>query len=152
MDVFQALKKIYLFSEVPDAVLKQVAETAEEMTFRPGEKIVSESQTGDTLYVVRNGSVRGSKGGEATTFVVGPGGSFGQMALLDGGPVGMDAVAVERVDLLAIRASRLREKFAGDHEAAHYLFRAVAKSLAARLRRAVDAAVLAREASGAARP
>lgn len=152
MDVFQTLRGIYLFSEVPENVLRLIAQSAEEMSYRQGETIVSEGQTGDTLFLVRNGSVRGSKGGEQTTYVVGPGGSFGQASLLDGGAVGMNAVALERVDLLAIRGSRLMEKFATDHESAHYFFRAVAKSLAGRLRRAVDALTLAREASGAHRP
>jgi CRP-like cAMP-binding protein len=145
MDVIQELKKVFLFSEVPDSALKLLAESAEEMTFQTGQKIASEHDAGDTLYLVRNGSVRLSKDGEATPLVLGPGGSFGQMAILDGGKVGVDAIAVERVDLLAIRAANLSDNLANDHEAAHHLFRAVSKSLAKRLRHAVDSVALARE-------
>ncbi len=75
----------------------------------------------------------------------GSGQAMGQMALLDGGPAGMTVVALERVDAFALRPERLAEKLAGNHEAGFQLFRAVARSLAARLRRAVDELTLSKE-------
>ena len=151
MDVLQALKGIFLFRDVPEPILRVVAQCVEERTVPAGETIASEGQSIDALYLVRNGSIRAHRSGEATFVVMGPGQSFGQVALVDGGPAGLSAVAVERTDLLILRADRLREKLAGNHEAGHVLFRAVARSLASRLRQALDALALASEGSGGAK-
>ncbi len=141
----QELKQIFLFKGTPDAALKLVADAAEEVTFSPGEPIAAESEPGKALYVIRSGTVRATKDGVKTPVTLGTGQSFGQMSLLDGGPVGMSVVAVERVDAIALRPGRLAEKLAGNPQAAFELFRAVARSLAARLRTVVDALALARE-------
>jgi CRP-like cAMP-binding protein len=139
------LKQIFLFKDVPDAVLELVAEAAEEVSFSAGEPIAAEAQPAKALYLIRSGTVRATREGVAQPVTFGTGQSFGQMSLLDGGPVGVSAVAVERVDAIALRPARLAEKLAGDPQAGFELFRAVAKSLAGRLRRAVDALALARE-------
>jgi CRP-like cAMP-binding protein len=139
------LKQIFLFKDVPDAVLKLVAEAAEEVTFSAGEPIAAEAQPAKALYLIRSGSVRATREGIAQPVTFGSGQSLGQMSLLDGGPVGMNAVAMERVDAIALRPARLNEKLAGNPQAGFELFRAVARSVAARLRLAVDALALARE-------
>jgi len=139
------LKQIFLFKDVPEAVLKLVAEAAEEVTFSPGEPIAVEAQPAKALYLVRSGTVRATREGIAQPVTFGTGQSFGQMSLLDGGPAGMDVVAVERVDAVALRPARLHEKLAGNPQAGFELFRVVARSLAQRLRIAVDALALARE-------
>jgi CRP-like cAMP-binding protein len=139
------LKQIFLFKNVPDAALKRVAEAAEEVTFAAGEPIASEGEPTKALYLVRSGTVRATREGLAQPVTLGSGQSFGQMSLLDGGPAGMTAIAVERVDAIALRPSRLAEELAGDPAAGFELFRALARSLAARLRLAVDAVSLSRE-------
>ncbi len=142
----QELKKIFLFKDVPEPVLKLVAGVAEEVTFAPGETIANAGDAPRALYLIRSGTVRATAEGAPKPVVFGTGESFGQVSLLDGGPAGMTAVAAERVEAVALRSSRLIEGLAGNHEAGHVLFRAVARSLAARLRRAMDALALAREA------
>jgi CRP-like cAMP-binding protein len=97
------------------------------------------------LYLIRSGTVRATREGLAAPVTFGTGQSLGQMSLLDGGPAGMTAVAVERVDAIALRPSRLAERLLGQPQAGFELFRAVARSTAARLRLAVDAVSLARE-------
>jgi CRP-like cAMP-binding protein len=139
------LKQIFLFKNVPDAVLRRVAEAAEEVTFPAGDQIASEGEPAKALYLVRSGTVRATREGLAKPVTLGSGQSFGQMSLLDGGPAGMTAIAVERVDAIALRPARLAEKLAGDPAAGFELFRALARSLAARLRLAVDAVSLSHE-------
>ncbi len=139
------LKQIFLFKDVPESALKLVAEAAEEVTFSPGEPIAAETQPAKALYLVRSGTVRATREGIAKPVTFGTGQSFGQVSLLDGGPIGMNAVAVERVEAIALRPARLAEKLAGNPQAGFELFRAVSRSLAARLRQAVDALALARE-------
>lgn len=144
MDAVRALKQIFLFKDVSEPVLKLVAEAAEEVTFGPGEKIVDESEPLRALYLIRSGTVRATAEGKPpVTF--GTGEAIGQMALLTGGPVGMTAVALERVEAFALRPERLVEKLAGNYEAGFQLYRAVARSLAVRMRRVLDDLVLASE-------
>jgi CRP-like cAMP-binding protein len=144
MDAVQALKQIFLFKDVSEPVLKVVAQVAEEVSFAPGEKIADESQSIKALYLIRSGTVRtSSEGKPPVTF--GTGEAIGQMALLDEGPVGMTAVALERVDVFAIDRRKLADKLAGNYEAGFQLYRAVARSLAARMRRVLDDTVLASE-------
>jgi len=130
-------------------VLKLVAEAAEELTCAPGDRIASENEPAKGLYLIRSGTVRATREGVPTPVTFGTGQSLGQMSLLDGGPVSMTAEVMERTELILLRPQRLLEKLAGNHEAGFVLFRAVARSLASRLRLAVDAVTLAHERPGA---
>jgi CRP-like cAMP-binding protein len=151
MDALEALKNTLLFRDVPESILRLVAECVEERTVPGGAPIVSSHQTTGALYIVTRGAAQATRGGEATPIVLGPGQSFGHASLLDGGAVGMTVLAIEPTELLVLDAARLREKLGGNHEAGHLLYRAIATSLATRLRRVVDAFVVATEGSGAAK-
>ncbi len=143
-DSVRALKQIFLFRDVSEPVLKLVAQAVEQVSFGAGETIASENDTAKALYLIRTGTVRVSREGlPPVTF--GTGQAVGQMALLDGGPIGVTAVALERVDAFALRPQKLAEKLAGNYEAGFQLYRAVARSLASRLRRAVDELTLAKD-------
>ena len=54
-------------------------------------------------------------------------------------------IALERVDLLVLRSGKLADALAGRAEAGHQFYRAIAKSLAGRLRRAVGMLAFARQ-------
>ena len=144
MDALQALKTTFLFRDVPEPILKLVAECAEEKSLPGGDPVANEDQAIDALYVILSGSVQGFRHGDPTHVVMGPGQAFGQLSLIDGGPLGLSATTVEPTKVLILRAAKLREVLGGNHEAGHYLFRAVAKSLAVRLRDATRAVELAR--------
>jgi CRP-like cAMP-binding protein len=147
MDAVKALKQIFLFRDVSEPVLKLVADVAEEVSYGAGETIADEHDAAKGLILIRSGTVRASTVGKPpVTF--GTGEAIGQMALLAGGPIGVTAVAAERVDALLLRQDRLAEKLAGNSEAGFQLYRAVARSLAARLRRVVDDTVLGKERLG----
>jgi CRP/FNR family transcriptional regulator, cyclic AMP receptor protein len=69
--------------------------------FDPGERIFLESDSGDCMYVVRTGKV------DAITFgtvleSIGPGGIFGEMALIDDGPRAAAALASEATEVAVI--------------------------------------------------
>ena len=84
----QELKQIFLFRNVPDPVLKLVAEAAEEVTFSPGEPITAEGDPAKALYLIRSGTVRATREGMTAPVIFGTGESFGQVSVLDGGPAG----------------------------------------------------------------
>jgi len=69
--------------------------------FDPGERIFLEDDVGDCMYVVRSGRV------DVITFgtvleSVGPGGFFGEMALIDGGARSAAALAAESTEAAVI--------------------------------------------------
>ena len=58
----------------------------------PGQVIFGAGQTGDQMFIVRSGSVE-LKVGETLLETVGPGGVFGELALIDPAPRSATAVA-----------------------------------------------------------
>ncbi len=143
MDALQALKTTFLFRDVPQSILEIVARCAEERTLPGGDPIANEDQAVDALYIILSGSVQGFRHGDATHLVMGPGQAFGQLSLIDGGPLALTATTVEPTKLLILRSAKLREALGDNHEAGHFLFRAIAKSLAGKLRAAMRAVELA---------
>jgi CRP/FNR family transcriptional regulator, cyclic AMP receptor protein len=80
----------------------EIFRTAENtLRFEAGAAIFSEGDTGDRLYVVREGTVALSSGGELLE-EVGPGGVFGELALIDSSPRSGTATAVTACDLVAL--------------------------------------------------
>lgn len=143
--VVGALKKAFLFRDVPDRVLEIVAASAEEISVPAGETILS-SANPDALYVIRSGTVRVSPdGGKAPPVLFGTGETVGEVPFLDGQSIDLIATALERVDLLVIRSPKLNDALAGHPDAGYQLYRAIAKSLAGRVRRAVGMIAVAKE-------
>jgi CRP-like cAMP-binding protein len=146
MERIRMLKQVALFREVADPVLAVVAGAAEEVTVSAGETIVAPAEEPHALYVIRNGTVSIQfPDGEAPPLLFGAGETIGEVLFVDGGAAGATAVALERVDLLVLRSERLAGALAREPGAGHELYRAIAKSLAARMRRAVAMLAFARE-------
>jgi CRP-like cAMP-binding protein len=141
MDAAKALKQIFLFRDLPDTVIRSLAHAAEPLTVDAGYVVVTEGRPSDTLYVIHSGSCRVSKAGSGDAqdvVVLGTNQYFGEAALLDDAPRSASVVATERTELLVLRAARLKERFAKDHEAAHHFYAALATSLSRRLRQTTD--------------
>lgn len=146
MDTVGALKQVFIFKDVPEDVLELVARAAEDTTVSAGETIVAVGETPNALFVIRNGTVRFlPEGGKAPAVLFGTGETIGEVPLIDGGPAAGTATALERVDLLVLKASRLKDALAGNPTAGYQLFRAIARSLAGRLRRSVGMIELSKE-------
>lgn len=69
--------------------------------FDAGEKVFLEDDAGDCMYVVQSGMVDVITFGSALERV-GPGGMFGEMALIDGGPRSAAALASEATEAAVI--------------------------------------------------
>ena len=146
MDTVRALRQSFLFKDVPEPILELVARATEEVTMPAGAIIASEGDRPDAMYIIGNGTVRASVPAEKTPPVMfGPGQMIGAASFVDGERAGMEVVALERVDLLVLRASRLTDTLAAHPDAGLQLYRAIAKSLAGRLRRAVGMIAFAKE-------
>jgi len=85
------------------------------------------------------------EGGKAPPVLFGTGETIGDAQFIDGGVAGGTVTALERVDLFVIRSEKLADALAGHPEAGYELYRAIARSLAGRLRRAVGMLAFATE-------
>src|SRR5262245_64912018 len=110
--VREALQACRLFAGLDDAGLSLVSAALRSRRFRRGEVIFHEGDPGDSLSIVARGSVKilitpedGAEPAILTT--IGPGGFFGELALLDGHARSATAVAVEPVETYVLR----RESF-----------------------------------------
>jgi len=76
--------------------------------FKAGERIFGEGETGDYMYGVIEGQVEIRKGGKVVD-TIGPGGIFGEMALID--HTGRSAEAVAKTDCMTAQISEKRFYF-----------------------------------------
>src|SRR5438477_4948422 len=76
------------------------------LRLKEGEHVFDEGDEGDEVYVVRFGRVRITKAisldSHKTLAVVGSGGIFGELAMVDAGPRSATATASEASEVLAI--------------------------------------------------
>jgi CRP/FNR family transcriptional regulator, cyclic AMP receptor protein len=80
----------------------EIFRTAENtLRFEAGAVIFAEGDPGDQMYVVREGTVMLSSG-ERQLEEVGPGGIFGELALIDSSPRSATATAATACDLVAL--------------------------------------------------
>jgi CRP/FNR family cyclic AMP-dependent transcriptional regulator len=81
--MFNALERLPLFHGLGRARLRQLIQAARFVTYQAGEIVFRAGDPADTMHVVISGEARVVGKPHANT--LGPGDSFGEMALLDGG-------------------------------------------------------------------
>ena len=81
--------------------------TADARPYRAGDAIFKSGDRGDNMYVVVEGEVRISDNGRELDRL-GPGGVFGEIALIDSGPRSADAIALSDCRLVPIDENRFR--------------------------------------------
>jgi CRP-like cAMP-binding protein len=99
------LGKCDLFSSLDLETLDRLARASAEVRLARAERLYEVGDPADLAYVVASGAVRivlGSGANEMTLGVVGPGDSFGEIALLDGESRGATAEAIDDSVVLGI--------------------------------------------------
>jgi CRP/FNR family cyclic AMP-dependent transcriptional regulator len=101
------LRKVPLFSDLPDEDLEKLALVAVKKTYPKDNVIFFEQDEGDSLFIISRGSVKVAKisdeGKEVILAILGPGEFFGDMSLLDGQPRSATVIAVEETEVSSIR-------------------------------------------------
>lgn len=98
MDAVETLRKVPLFRGLQEKQIGSLARWTTTRNYAAGQEIVHEGQTGLGLYCIQSGRVKVSKhgtGGERAIREMGPGESFGEIALLDDRPRSATITAVE---------------------------------------------------------
>ena len=97
-DLFQ---QIPLFAGCTKKDLKLVLSQAERVHVHPGQVLISEGQTGREFFMVLEGTATVSRRGRKVT-TLGPGQSFGELALLDPAPRNATVTASTDMELVVL--------------------------------------------------
>jgi CRP/FNR family transcriptional regulator, cyclic AMP receptor protein len=104
--MISTLGKSLLLQDLPDDSLEQLAARARRRVYRRGEILFHEGDPGDALVILERGIVKvlvyAESGDETVLAIVGPGESFGELALIDGEARSATVQALEAVEALSI--------------------------------------------------
>ncbi len=118
---------------LPEPVLEVVAENLRVETFAPGESLIEQGATGDSVMILAEGnaqvSVRDDDGIATVLAMTGPGTVLGEMALLTQEPRSADVIAVADVRALVLDADDFRRLVAEHPEIAVVLTYLIADRL-----------------------
>ena len=127
------LQRSPLFRGLAAATFERIAPLATQRAYRRGEVIFSHGDPGDALFAVVSGKVRISTGSaagrEIFLNIMEPGDTFGEIALLDGGPRTATATAFVAAELVSIRRGPLFEMLEREPKAALELLRLAGQRL-----------------------
>ncbi len=98
--------RIDVLAGLQEDELSRFVEGCRTIRLEAGQRVFGEGDDGDEVFVVRSGRVRITKAisldAQRTLAVVGPGGIFGELAMVDAGPRSASAIAAEASEVLAI--------------------------------------------------
>jgi CRP-like cAMP-binding protein len=80
----ELIRQVPLFSELDKRELQGLSSSMKERTFKAGDTIASEGQTGIGFFIIEEGEASVSVGGQERASL-GPGDHFGEVALIDDG-------------------------------------------------------------------
>ncbi len=106
VDAITLLKQVYLFKHLDEPVLNAIAAQAREVSFKKNAIVMTEGDVGETMYVIRSGSVRvfvsDADGKELILYLQDTGSVVGDIALLDDAPRSASVTAMEATTALMI--------------------------------------------------
>jgi len=132
------LKDFELFRKFDEKTLSGLAACVMEVSIPQGQKVVSQGDPGDKIYLVRRGSVRillPLKGDtQYHLATIGQGDFFGELSFIDGSIRSADVEAKVPTDLYVLSRSRLNEQSHADPVFGVQVFARLALAIAKRLR------------------
>jgi CRP-like cAMP-binding protein len=136
------LAKVELFGELDEGARLAIAERAGRRVVDKGQVIVWQDEPGEAMFVLLEGAVKlvvSSRDGELVELArfVAPA-SFGELAVLDGGPRSASAEAVERSVLLVVTRAELLRLLRSEEKVAEALLRALGAMVRRTTRQVTD--------------
>jgi CRP-like cAMP-binding protein len=105
-ETWQALGDVALFAHLGEDALRELADRVQIESYEAGDRVFAQGDAGDRFYSVHRGQVeilwRDEQGFNKSVAVLGPGDSFGEIALLEGGPRTASVRALARTELFAL--------------------------------------------------
>ncbi|MBI4511592.1 MAG: cyclic nucleotide-binding domain-containing protein [Deltaproteobacteria bacterium] len=127
-DRLLSLRRTPLFQDLPGDALVPLAEAMTEVSASPGHDIVRQGEPGDALYVLLTGNARILQD-ERQVGRVESGTSFGELALIDGGPRSATVRAAEPCQLLRLARQAFEEAWEKTPEIGRGLLSSLAKAI-----------------------
>lgn len=138
----EALRKVAIFKDLEDGELDRVAEVCRTVTFSSGERIFTEGEAGNRLYLILEGEVRISRdvpgSGEEALAVLKAGALFGEMAVFDRSERSTDAISNGPCTCLTISRSDFELLLDFNRDLAYKVLWACVRLLSGRLRSTND--------------
>jgi CRP-like cAMP-binding protein len=122
------LAQVPLFEGLSRRHLKQIAERADEISFRDKETIIEADEPGGTFFVIVEGEVKVMRGTRVIARA-GPGEFFGEISLLDGGPRTASVVADSPVIAIRLFKSSFDKLVTQEPKVATKILAAIARRL-----------------------
>lgn len=122
------LKTVGVFSDISERGLIDAATVLEEVRAEPSELIFEKGDTGNSLYIVVEGTVR-VHDGDRTIATLGPGEVFGELAALDPEPRMASVTVRDAALLLRMGNAELHELIAEHPEVAQGIIRVLCRRL-----------------------
>ncbi len=97
----ERISDIPLFSGLTDRELRSLAHRAEQVSLAKGTKVVTEGATGVEFFVLLSGHAKVSRRGR-TLSTLGPGDSFGELALIAGTPRRATVTTTEPCEVMVL--------------------------------------------------
>jgi CRP-like cAMP-binding protein len=138
----ELLSTINIFSGLPPAHLRRIAEIGTEEQHAHGATIFAEGEQGDKFYLILEGAVRISRMvpgmGEENLAILRHGKYFGEMSLIDDAPRSAHALVHEKCTLFVIAKRDLEDLLFVDRDLAYELLWNFVRTLTSRLRESND--------------
>jgi CRP/FNR family transcriptional regulator, cyclic AMP receptor protein len=140
------LAEVELFGELDDSTLLAIAGRARRRVVERGQVLFWQDEPGESMFVLLEGAVKlvvSSRDGGLVELarLVAPA-SFGELAVLDGGPRSATAEAVERSTLLAITRAEVLRLVHSEEQVAEALLRLLGTMVRRTTRQVTDLALL----------
>ena len=135
------LKKLPIFSGLSDNDLRMIAPILKLITFESEESVIHEGEKGDSLFIIRNGSVEVFKtngvGEEVSLGVLTEGSYFGELSLFDDHPRSATVRTIEHTDFLSLSRNDLNNALSGHPEIENVLYRNTIMETFSRFRKVI---------------
>jgi CRP-like cAMP-binding protein len=126
--VTDLLKKAPLFSRLSRRGLEAVTKSATEKTFKAGEQILGEGESGVGFYLILDGSAQVTHKAKELA-KLDAGNFFGELAVLDGEPRTADVVALEDTKCLVLTRWAMKSIISSHPDVASGMLEELAKRL-----------------------
>jgi CRP-like cAMP-binding protein len=140
------LARTELFRGIDEATRRRIAEDIAERVVERGQCVFRQDEPGDRMYVLAEGAVKlfvsSRNGGIVELVRHRPPATFGEVALLDGGPRSASAEAVERSILLVVTRPELLRLLRTDEQVAEALLNSLGAIVRRTTRQVSDLAFL----------
>ncbi|HNE02918.1 MAG TPA: Npt1/Npt2 family nucleotide transporter [Anaerolineales bacterium] len=125
------LKSLNMFEKTPDEALAELAELVQEMVVQPGDEIIREGETGDSLYIIVDGKVEVVDDNRILN-QLGARAVFGELSMLDSSPRTATIRAIEETSLLRLDQTSFYEIMSDYVEVAMGTIQLLTRNLRAR--------------------